>query len=53
MLVTDGAFVGSGHHDGYHTTFQEPWTLEGFSDFRFERLQVELRTDLRQIEHNE
>jgi SAM-dependent methyltransferase len=46
VFVADDAFVGSGHHDGYHTTFQDPATIEMLSDYALEPLVTVYRGDI-------
>lgn len=46
VFVADDGFIGSGHHDGYHTTFQDPATVEQLSGYALEPLIVAYRGDL-------
>jgi SAM-dependent methyltransferase len=46
LFVEDDAHIGSAHHDGYHTTFQDPGTVEPLSSYWFEPLAFNFRGDL-------
>lgn len=43
--AVDG-FIGTGHHDGYHTTFQDPTTIEQLSDYVLEPRVIIYQGDL-------
>jgi SAM-dependent methyltransferase len=46
VWVEDDSHTGSAHHSGYHTTFQDPSTVEALSGYIFEPLQFTFRGDL-------
>lgn len=46
LFVEQDTYIGSAHHDGYHTTFQDPSTVEPLSSFWFEPLAFHFRGDL-------
>lgn len=40
VFVAEDTWIGSSHHDGYHTTFQDPGRLEVVADHAFEVLAI-------------
>jgi SAM-dependent methyltransferase len=46
VYVAEDSYVGSSHHDGYHTTFQDPATVEVLSDYWLEPVVVIYKGDL-------
>jgi hypothetical protein len=46
VWVEDDSHTGSAHHGGYHTTFQDPSTVEALSGYIFEPLQYTFHGDL-------
>lgn len=46
FFVNEDSHTGSVHHEGYHTTFQDPSTVELFSDYALEPLLFAFHGDL-------
>ncbi len=46
VFVQEDTFTGSTHHDGYHTTFQDPAGLEAIGAYEFEPLATLHKGDL-------
>ena len=46
LFVAEDSYIGSSHHDGYHTTFQDPTTVEVLSDFQLEPIVIIYKGDL-------
>lgn len=40
VYIAEDTWIGSSHHDGYHTTFQDPGRLEAVADYEFEVLAI-------------
>jgi len=51
VWVPDDHFTGSTHHPGYHTTFQDPATVEEFSHYLFEPIAFHFGGDLGLQDH--
>jgi SAM-dependent methyltransferase len=51
VWVPDDSFTGSTHGPGYHTTFQDPATVEHFSDYLFEPIAFHFGGDLGLQDH--